>query len=142
MAADELQLLYSIALHGRAELSLAPDEYGGLLMVLLRMLEFMPGGSHAAPGEGRSKVTAPEARLVDSSPQGAEAAPARHEGAEDARLERGHVCKARRVPELALEARQKLADVAGVGFERLLGEASLARQVSEPAPDGVVEVAS
>ncbi len=48
LAPDESQLLYSIALHGRAELALAPDEYGGLLMVLLRMLAFMPGGSHAA----------------------------------------------------------------------------------------------
>ncbi|NRT57625.1 DNA polymerase III subunit gamma/tau [Sphaerotilus uruguayifluvii] len=44
---DETQLLYSIALHGRAELSLAPDEYGGLMMVLLRLLAFRPQG--AAP---------------------------------------------------------------------------------------------
>jgi DNA polymerase-3 subunit gamma/tau len=42
--ADETQLLYSIALHGRAELSLAPDEYSGLVMVLLRMLAFRPKG--------------------------------------------------------------------------------------------------
>jgi DNA polymerase-3 subunit gamma/tau len=44
---DETQLLYSIALHGRAELALAPDEYGGLMMVLLRLLAFRPQG--AAP---------------------------------------------------------------------------------------------
>ena len=44
MAADETQLLYSIALHGRAELGLAPDEYSGLVMVLLRMLAFRPKG--------------------------------------------------------------------------------------------------
>ena len=42
LAADETQLLYSMALHGRAELSLAPDEYSGLVMVLLRMLAFRP----------------------------------------------------------------------------------------------------
>jgi DNA polymerase III subunit gamma/tau len=42
LAADETQLLYSIALHGRAELALAPDEYSGLVMVLLRMLVFRP----------------------------------------------------------------------------------------------------
>jgi len=35
LPADETQLLYSIALHGRAELALAPDEYSGLVMVLL-----------------------------------------------------------------------------------------------------------
>ena len=77
MAADELQLLYSIALHGRAELSLAPDEYGGLLMVLLRMLAFMPGGSHAAPGEGRVKLPAAVEHAAESAPQVAEVAPAR-----------------------------------------------------------------
>ncbi|HVZ43183.1 MAG TPA: DNA polymerase III subunit gamma/tau [Ramlibacter sp.] len=40
MPADETQLLYSICLHGRAELGLAPDEYAGLTMVLLRLLAF------------------------------------------------------------------------------------------------------
>ncbi|MDP4299475.1 DNA polymerase III subunit gamma/tau [Leptothrix discophora] len=44
LSADELQLLYSIALHGRAELALAPDEYSGLTMVLLRLLAFRPQG--------------------------------------------------------------------------------------------------
>lgn len=41
---DELQLYYSMALHGRADLALAPDEYSGLVMVLLRMLAFRPTG--------------------------------------------------------------------------------------------------
>ncbi|WP_298829930.1 DNA polymerase III subunit gamma/tau [uncultured Piscinibacter sp.] len=45
---DETQLLYSIVVHGRAELALAPDEYSGLVMVLLRMLAFRPAGSGAA----------------------------------------------------------------------------------------------
>jgi DNA polymerase III subunit gamma/tau len=45
LAADETQLAYSIALHGRAELGLAPDEYSGLVMVLLRMLAFRPAGA-------------------------------------------------------------------------------------------------
>ncbi|MDB5955683.1 DNA polymerase III subunit gamma/tau [Ramlibacter sp.] len=44
MPADETQLLYSICLHGRAELGLAPDEYAGLTMVLLRLLAFKPSG--------------------------------------------------------------------------------------------------
>ncbi|WP_298235508.1 DNA polymerase III subunit gamma/tau [uncultured Azohydromonas sp.] len=44
MPPDETQLLYSIALHGRAELSLAPDEYAGLTMVLLRLLAFPSAG--------------------------------------------------------------------------------------------------
>ncbi len=42
LGADEIQLLYSIMLPARAELPLAPDEYSGLVMVLLRMLAFRP----------------------------------------------------------------------------------------------------
>ena len=47
---DETQLLYSLCLHGRAELGLAPDEYAALTMVLLRLLAFKPDGvSQSAP---------------------------------------------------------------------------------------------
>ena len=44
LPADETQLLYSICLHGRTELGLAPDEYAALCMVLLRLLAFKPEG--------------------------------------------------------------------------------------------------
>ncbi|CAN7638018.1 DNA polymerase III subunit gamma/tau [Pseudorhodoferax sp. LjRoot39] len=67
MPADETQLLYSICLHGRAELGLAPDEYAGLTMVLLRLLAFKPAGAAAEKktphdgGTGLSRtVQAPE----------------------------------------------------------------------------------
>jgi DNA polymerase-3 subunit gamma/tau len=53
LPADETQLLYSMCLHGRAELGLAPDEYAALTMVLLRLLAFK------APAE---KKTLNEAR--------------------------------------------------------------------------------
>ena len=49
LAPDETQVTYSMALHGRAELALAPDEYSGLVMVLLRMLAFAPQRSSAVP---------------------------------------------------------------------------------------------
>ena len=42
MPRDETQLLYSLCLHGRADLGLAPDEYAALTMVLLRLLAFKP----------------------------------------------------------------------------------------------------
>lgn len=45
MPADETQLLYSICLHGRTELGLAPDEYAALTMALLRLLAFKPAAS-------------------------------------------------------------------------------------------------
>jgi DNA polymerase-3 subunit gamma/tau len=52
MPADETQLLYSICLHGRAELGLAPDEYAGLTMVLLRLLAFKPARGAVRSGMG------------------------------------------------------------------------------------------
>ena len=39
---EDVQLFYQIALHGRADLALAPDEYAGFTMTLLRMLAFIP----------------------------------------------------------------------------------------------------
>jgi DNA polymerase-3 subunit gamma/tau len=54
MPPDETQLLYSLCLHGRAELGLAPDEYAALTMVLLRLLAFKPT-------EKKSLKTAPTA---------------------------------------------------------------------------------
>ena len=42
---DETQLLYSLCIHGRAELGLAPDEYAGLTMTLLRLLPFKAGAA-------------------------------------------------------------------------------------------------
>ena len=63
LPADETQLLYSIVVHGRAELALAPDEYSGLVMVLLRMLAFRPAGSGAAERAApRPAAAAPVAR--------------------------------------------------------------------------------
>jgi DNA polymerase-3 subunit gamma/tau len=71
LAPDETQVLYSIALHGRAELALAPDEYSGLMMVLLRLLAFRPQGAAvvAAPS-----VAAPVAAVA--APRPAPPAPA------------------------------------------------------------------
>ncbi len=56
MPPDETQLLYSLCLHGRAELGLAPDEYAALTMVLLRLLAFKkPGQAAAAPSTERTE---------------------------------------------------------------------------------------
>lgn len=53
MPADETQLLYSLCLHGRGELGLAPDEYAALTMVLLRLLAFKPLGTVVTPATPR-----------------------------------------------------------------------------------------
>jgi DNA polymerase-3 subunit gamma/tau len=60
-APEDLQLDYQIALQGRADLDLAPDEYAGFTMALLRMLAFVPAGS----GEGR--MERPRAPAVQTS---------------------------------------------------------------------------
>jgi DNA polymerase-3 subunit gamma/tau len=59
MPADETQLLYSICLHGRAELGLAPDEYAALTMVLLRLLAFKPQAVKQAGTEKKTLNFAP-----------------------------------------------------------------------------------
>src|SRR3954463_1344384 len=41
---ESLQLYYQIALQGREDLPLAPDEHAGFLMTVLRMLAFRPEG--------------------------------------------------------------------------------------------------
>ena len=51
LSAEDLQLHYQIALHARADLHLAPDEYAGFTMALLRMLAFAPAGG----GEGTAE---------------------------------------------------------------------------------------
>jgi DNA polymerase III subunit gamma/tau len=82
---DETQLLYSLCLHGRGELGLAPDEYAALTMVLLRLLAFKaPARSTAqipatAPAEAGgaaepskkplSEVVSPVARLRPPVPE-------------------------------------------------------------------------
>ncbi|HEY0200115.1 MAG TPA: DNA polymerase III subunit gamma/tau C-terminal domain-containing protein, partial [Burkholderiaceae bacterium] len=86
MPADETQLLYSICLHGRGELGLAPDEYAALTMTLLRLLAFKPAGRQAqaaAPTVPTEKKTltppepsppSPPAALPSAAPVGAEPA--------------------------------------------------------------------
>ena len=59
LAPDETQLLYSMALHGRGELSLMSDEYGALTMVLLRFLAFPAAGSAPAPAPRAVPLRAP-----------------------------------------------------------------------------------
>jgi DNA polymerase-3 subunit gamma/tau len=81
MSADETQLLYSIAIHGRAELSLVSDDYAALTMVLLRLFAFPPAGGagaaapaprsaplQAAPREARMSTAARSAPLPKPLP--------------------------------------------------------------------------
>lgn len=89
-APDEVQLYYQIALHGRNELHLAPDEYAGFTMTLLRMLAFAPAEAAAAPKAAALAVTRPPrtsapaaAARSGARPGGASAADNRARPAED-----------------------------------------------------------
>ena len=65
---QEVQLYYQIAVHGRNEIGLAPDEYAGFTMTLLRMLAFRPGQG------GAEASAAPPAAAPGSQLNGAPAA--------------------------------------------------------------------
>jgi DNA polymerase-3 subunit gamma/tau len=52
--AEEIQLLYQIAVTGRQDLGLAPDDYAGFTMALMRMLAFMPA---SAAGEAKRPIS-------------------------------------------------------------------------------------
>ena len=67
--AEYLQLAYQIAIHGRDELSLAPDDYAGFVMTLLRLHAFGPERSAAA-----GPVAKPAAPLRQATPAAASAA--------------------------------------------------------------------
>ncbi|HKA43383.1 MAG TPA: DNA polymerase III subunit gamma/tau [Burkholderiales bacterium] len=59
---EDLQLYYQIAVQGRSEIGLAPDEYAGFTMTLLRMLAFAPQDQPAGSVERPARVAQAEAR--------------------------------------------------------------------------------
>jgi DNA polymerase-3 subunit gamma/tau len=75
---DETQLLYSIAVHGRAELQLLSDEYAAFAMVLLRFLAFPSAGGAPALQPAASRTASSNAVVASVSATAATApAPAR-----------------------------------------------------------------
>ena len=76
MPADETQLLYSLCLHGRTELGLAPDEYAALTMVLLRLLAFKPKAHQAQEVRQVQAPVAQKKTLATAPPSAAAAQPA------------------------------------------------------------------
>ena len=58
MTAEEAQLYYQIALHGRDDLRLAPDEQTALMMTFLRLLAFAPNNGNE-PVRERAAPSAP-----------------------------------------------------------------------------------
>ena len=85
LSAEETQLHYQIAIHGKNDLPYAPDEATGFTMTLLRMLAFRPAGAADAgtagrPGEGEAQAGG----AARSMPRAAAPAPAAARIAPDA----------------------------------------------------------
>jgi len=58
IAPETLQLYYQISLLGRRDISLAPDEFAGFTMSLLRMLAFTPSETEAKKSQIKTSITA------------------------------------------------------------------------------------
>jgi DNA polymerase III subunit gamma/tau len=100
---DETQLLYSLCLHGRAELGLAPDEYAALTMVLLRLLAFKPdAASPSAPSAEKKTPKSVVAPVVSAAARQDSVRPEPVEGFRSAHPER-EVATAAEVAEKAPE---------------------------------------
>ena len=67
LSAEDVQLYYQIALQGRSDLPLAPDEYAGFTMTLLRMLAFAPDEEGRATEPAGSGVS-DEGKAGDQTP--------------------------------------------------------------------------
>ncbi len=69
LAPEDVQLYYQIALQARGEIGLAPDEYAGFTMAVLRMLAFAPQEAPAAarPAPAPQSPAAPRTRPTQSA---------------------------------------------------------------------------
>ena len=75
---EQIQLYYQCALHGKQDLPLAPDEYAGFVMTLLRMLAFAPFAADNVPTNAaieNTQMHEPVAHNVGSLKMQAAAAP-------------------------------------------------------------------
>ncbi len=80
IAKEQVQLYYQIALHGRNDLAMAPDEYAGFTMTLLRMMVFAPEVVPAAAGKSAALRASGPLRTAAEARRGAgdRSAPAPH----------------------------------------------------------------
>src|SRR5690625_5148631 len=82
LSADALQLLYTVAIHSRNELQLAPTEHTGFIMACLRMLTLLPSDEGAtatptaAPTQDKAAQTSASAAASSDSVQAAATTPA------------------------------------------------------------------
>ena len=71
LSGEQIQLYYQCAIRGKQDLTLAPEEYAGFVMTLLRMLAFAPLAAAKQPSNGQISGTS----LQDAPPASAAIAP-------------------------------------------------------------------
>ncbi len=147
--AEELQLNYQIAIHGRQDLPHAPDAYAGFTMALLRMAAFRPGSASearsASAGNPNPVARAVATATAPAKPAGAKPAAnhvaSTHAIASDAGAGTGPSNSSRGKPAAAVHA--ALADWPEVA--RSLKVGGIAKQLAQQSAlagfaDGLVEL--
>ena len=134
LPADQVQLLYEIAIQGRGKLALAPDPGLGLEMTLLRMLAFRPesaaklketsGSEGVSPSRRAGRPPARSTRPEPAEAREPEAAAAAPVPAREAPEEAGPQDEQDRAPagDEALNLGTWPQTVAGLGLEGLPGD--------------------
>ena len=128
----DVQLFYQIALNGRKDLALAPDEFAGFSMTLLRMLAFGPGTQlPGGGGEGASR-TYPSAAPANKPAANPIAAPVAQPAEQPVAL----------APQPAAPVERSAPEAAGMTppWEEP-AVAAAPEQTAPPAPAEMVEVA-
>ncbi|MBX9630112.1 MAG: DNA polymerase III subunit gamma/tau [Burkholderiales bacterium] len=76
LSPEDVQLFYQIALRGRGDLPLAPDEYAGFTMTLMRMLAFLPASGEGGGARPQSRPAMAAAPTRSTPLRAAEPTPA------------------------------------------------------------------
>lgn len=133
-SAEFLQLAYQILAHGRSELPLAPDEYAGFVMTLLRLAAFRPAQG-GAEQEGVSAV--PPSSMPRAGAQARRVSPSVALGVEPACVDTNSGATTREVATEVLPSPRGETLHAGVGQKTIAppgasSQAGLANSVPKP----------
>ena len=130
---EAVQLYYQIAIQGREDLALAPDEHAGFLMTLLRMLAFSPS-AEGKPDEKKTVPAVPKAAEFDGNWPALAAKLSLAGGVKE--LARNAELKSRSAGGLELVVPKAMAHLAGESYREKL-QAALAAHFGRPIRVGV-----
>ncbi|MGL4668273.1 MAG: DNA polymerase III subunit gamma/tau [Saezia sp.] len=139
---DEVQLLYSIVLHGQEELGLASDEYAAVIMILLRMLAFIPAQQTTnephpvlVAAEKKTELNTCVNATVSASAPVAQAPEKKPETFSPLRANICETTLSEKAESLPLASNDELRDKLGTPATQPVADDDLPPWVSEPLPD-------